>query len=124
MKKQTLVDRILAIIQGGDKKKLSKFEEKLGKYFTKQISMREDQIKGLKEKIEEADEALQESVLSVDVEKIATGEDAENYCPTYVANLNSKLEKVEDFEEQIAELEKEIARFKKLETAVYTADEK
>lgn len=124
MKKQTLVDRVLSVLQGGDKAKISRFETKLTKYFSKQISMRRDKIENLQEKIDDAKETLNEAVLNVDLDAINGADGAEGYCSVYVSNLDNKLKVIESLETEIEDLQEEIERFEKIQASVYSADEK
>lgn len=119
MQKQSLVDRILAIISGGDKAKLSRFESKLNKYLDKQISMRRESIETLREKIIDGNEAINDAVTGVDVDKIGSTDGADRYVSDYVRKVSEKLAIVENLEADIKVQEEEIARFEKLKGLIY-----
>ncbi len=119
MEKQTFVQKVLALLTGGDEAKLSRFEGKLSKYFTKQIAMRKESIENLEEKIVDAKEAVNDAVLNVNLEKINSTESSEGYCPSYVANVVAKQEIIEGFEQEIVDLKAEIVKLEKAQTAIY-----
>lgn len=123
MKKQTLASRVLAFLKGGDEAKLSRFESKLDKYFTKQIAMRKDKIETLEEKVVDATEELNETVVNVDVDRINSTEGAESYVVTYVQRVQEKQEVVDDLKAQIEDLKAEIAKFESLHDTVYSVNE-
>lgn len=120
MKKQTLTDRVLAYLQGGDKAKLSRFETKFEKYLAKQISMRQDQISNLEEKIVDAKEELNETILKVDLERINHTDSAESYVVTYLRGIQAKEAVVDGFQEQIDTLKAEIKALEKTQETVYS----
>lgn len=119
LKKPSLTDRVMALLTGGDKAKLTRFEVKLVKYFNKQIAMRKETIANLRDKIVDATEALSEAVTGVNVDSINNTDSQESYCSIYVSNLDNKLKVVEQHEASIAVQEKEIARFEKLVAVVF-----
>ena len=123
MKKQTLASRVLAFLKGGDEAKLSRFESKLDKYFTKQIAMRKDKIETLEEKVVDATEELNETVVNIDVDRINSTEGAESYVVTYVQRVQEKQEVVDDLKAQIEDLKAEIAKFESLHDTVYSVNE-
>lgn len=123
MKKQTLASRVLAFLKGGDEAKLSRFESKLDKYFTKQIAMRKDAIETLEEKVVDATEELNETVVNVDVDRINSTEGAESYVVTYVQRVQEKQEVVDGLKAQIEDLKAEIAKFESLQDTVYSVTE-
>lgn len=119
MTKKTLVERIMAILKGGDEAKLARFESKLGKYFDKQIAMRREEIETLKDKISDAEEALNDTIVNVSVESINSTDSVEGYCRTYVTSVDNKLKVIEDLEERIKAREEEITRLEKLRDRIY-----
>jgi hypothetical protein len=120
MKKSNLKDRVLAFLKGGDEAKLTRFEGKLDKHLAKQISMREDQIETLEEKIVDAKEDLNETILNVNPDSVNTTEGAESYCVTYLKQVRAKRNVILGYENQIAALQEEIAEFKADEAAIYS----
>lgn len=119
MIKQSLKDRVLAFLKGGDEAKLSRFEGKLGKYLDKQISMRKESIETLKEKIVDANEVMGEAVINVDASRIGNTDSTETYVSSYVRNISEELTIVEQLEADIKKQEEEIARFEKLREVIY-----
>jgi len=122
MKKVSLVSRALAFVQGGDEAKLTRFESKLQKFFRKQKAMREEQITNLREKIADAYETVNETVVSVAADRIKDTDSAESYCTVYVKAVEAKLDAVEALQSQIDTLEAEIAKFDKIEAAIYSVE--
>lgn len=120
MKKSNLKDRVLAFLKGGDEAKLTRFEGKLDKHLAKQISMREDQIETLEEKIVDAKEDLNETILNVNPDSVNTTEGAENYCVTYLKQVRAKRNVILGYENQITALQEEIAEFRADEAAIYS----
>lgn len=123
MKKATLASRILAFLKGGDEAKLARFESKLEKYFKKQADMRKDAIESLEEKIADAKEELNETVVNVDLERINSTDGAEGYVVTYLRAVQAKEAVVEGLQEQIDTLNKEIEAFEKTQNTVYSVSE-
>jgi TPP-dependent trihydroxycyclohexane-1,2-dione (THcHDO) dehydratase len=122
MKKVSLATRVLALLKGGDESKLIRFESKVDKFFTKQIAMRKESIANLEEKIIDAQEALNDTVVGVDIDRVNTTEGADSYVTTYVRNVQAKEEVIANFEEQIAALEAEIAKFETTQATIYSVD--
>lgn len=122
MKKQSLTDRVLAFLQGGDSAKLSRFESKLEKYFKKQVAMREEAITNLEEKIADAKEELNETVVNVDLDKINSTDSAENYVVTYLRAVQAKEAVVDGLQEQIDTLKAEIKALEKTQDTVYSVE--
>jgi hypothetical protein len=120
MKKSNLKDRVLAFLKGGDEAKLTRFEGKLDKHLAKQISMREDQIETLEEKIVDAKEDLNETILNVNPDSVNTTEGAESYCVTYLKQVRAKRNVILGYENQIAALQEEIAEYRADEVAIYS----
>lgn len=123
MKKQTLASRVLAFLKGGDEAKLSRFESKLEKYFAKQIAMRNEAISNLEEKIVDAKEELNETVVNVETERISSTDLAESYVVTYLRNVQAKEAVVDGLQEQIDTLKAEIAALEKTQGVVYSVNE-
>lgn len=123
MKKQTLASRVVAFLKGGDEAKLARFESKLEKYFKKQITMRQDSIENLEEKIKDAKEEQDEAVVNVDLNKINSTDDAESYVVGYLRGVQAKEAVVESLQEQIDELKKEIEALEKTQETVYSVNE-
>jgi hypothetical protein len=124
MKKASLVQRVLAFVNGGDEQKLVRFETKLGKYFNKQISMRKETIENLEDKINDAQEALDETVVNVNVGAINDADGAENYCEKYVQAVMTKMAIIDEYKEEIKDLNAEIEQLEAAKTAIYSVDEK
>ena len=123
MKKQTLASRVLAFLKGGDEAKLARFENKLDKYFKKQVDMRKDAISNLEEKIQDATEELHETVVNVDTDRINSTDEAEGYVVTYLRNVQAKEAVVDSLQEQIDTLNAEIKAFAKTQATVYSVEE-
>ncbi len=123
MKKQSLTERVLNFLKGGDSAKLSRFESKLDKYFTKQVAMRQESISNLEEKIVDAKEELNETVVNVDLERINSTDQAEGYVVSYLRNVQAKEAVVDGLQEQIDTLNAEIKALEKTQATVYSVTE-
>ena len=119
--KKSLATRVLAFLKGGDEAKLVRFESKLDKYFKKQISMREDEIETLTEKIVDVTERLNEVVLNVNLDRVNATEGAEGYCPTYVTGVQRQMKVIEELKEQIEAKQAEIDFFKETQAVIEKA---
>lgn len=119
MKKVTFLERVKAVLKGGDDAKLARFQSKLEKYFEKQIKARKEQIETLQDKIVDAIETLSDTIESVNLESIATTESTEAYCKTYVQKVQSALSFQTNIEEQIETLEEEIAELENLRNTIF-----
>ena|SRR6478609_9238667 len=123
MKKLTLVERALVFLKGGDESKLARFESKLGKYFKKQVAMREEAISNLEEKITDATDDLNETVVNVDLDSINSTDSAEGYVVTYLRKVQAKQAIVAGLKEQIETLQAEIDALVATEETVYSVTE-
>lgn len=108
MSKKTLTEKVLAFLKGGDEAKLTRFENKLEKYFDKQIKTRQDNISSLQDKLVDATEELDETVLNVDLDKVNKTESAEDYCSVYVRAVKEKQDVINNLNAEIEILEEEI----------------
>ena len=116
--------RVIVALKEGDESKVLRFETRLGKYFDTQVEDREKKIENLREKISDAEEALEESILKVELPRIVQIESTDSYIPNYVNNLNRALTIVEGFEDEIATVDAEIAKLKKLKALIFGEDKK
>lgn len=122
MKHQTFVQKVVAYLKGGDEAKLARFEGKVTKHLKRQISMREDEIETLKDRIEDARETMAEAVVNIDVEKINGTDASEDYAVTYVEKVAGALEVIKDLEEEVADLEDEIVLLKEVNGVIFSAE--
>ena len=119
MKKQTLSTRVLAFLKGGDEAKVSKFEAKLSKEYAAQIKAKEEAIAKLEERIEDAEEVLNETILNVDVTRINNTDSAESYVAIYMRNVRNKRNVIKEYQNDIADIQTEIDELKADQEAVY-----
>ena len=119
MKKQTLSTRVLAFLKGGDEAKVSKFEAKLSKEYAAQIKAKEEAIAKLEERIEDAEEVLNETILNVDVTRINNTDSAESYVAIYMRNVRTKRNVIKEYQNDIADIQTEIDELKADQEAVY-----
>lgn len=122
--KRTLAQKVLALIKGGDESKLIRFESKLDKQLNKQIDIRKDSIESLEEKIEDAKEALNDTILSVNFDKIQSSDNVESYCKEYIQNILAKQDIIEDFEIQLENEKHAIERLSKVKQAIDSVESK
>jgi len=119
MKKQTLSTRVLAFLKGGDEAKVSKFEAKLSKEYTAQIKAKQEAITKLEERIEDAEEVLNETILNVDTTCINNTDAAESYVAIYMRNVRKKRNIIKEYQNDIAAIQEEIEELKADQEAVY-----
>lgn len=119
MKKQTLSTRVLAFLKGGDEAKVSKFEAKLSKEYAAQIKAKEEAIAKLEERIEDAEEVLNETILNVDVTCINNTDSAESYVVIYMRKVRTKRNVIKEYQNDIADIQTEIDELKADQEAVY-----
>lgn len=122
MKQVTLVARVLAFLQGGDEAKITRFAGKQEKYLNNQITIRDNKILGLKDRITDAEEALNDAVVNIDVESIKSAEGAENYCPKYTQSIKDKLDAVNNLKQDIKDIEEQIKDLKELKEIIFPAE--
>ena len=120
MKKVSLAERILKTIKGGDEAKLIKFETKIEKYLNNQKKERVDAIDLLNDKIEDANEKLQELILndSKIIEAIKF-EGGVNYVPEYIKKISNQLEFIDELQEKLDKLNLEIERLDLIESTIF-----
>ena len=123
MKKQTLIEKALAYLKGGDEAKMSRFGSKLDKYFEKQKKVKQDKIENLVDKISDAKEELTEVVLKVDLESINKTESTESYCETYVRKVKSKMDLIDQLQAEVDALKEDINQLNALEQTIYSVAE-
>lgn len=119
MTRTGFVTRVMALLQGGDEAKISRFSSKVEKHINKQIAMRKEQIESLNEKIADAEEAFAEQVNTVDPARVGTTEGSESYASTYINSLNNSFERIEELREQVKSIEVEIERFNILSSKIF-----
>ena len=119
MKKVTFLERVKAVLKGGDDAKLARFQSKLEKYFEKQIKARKEQIETLQDKIVDAAETLSDTIESVNLESIATTESTEAYCKTYVQKVQSALVNKNNIKDEIISLKEEINELETLKNTIF-----
>ena len=119
MKKNTWLQRITAVLKGGDDAKLVRFQTKLEKYFDKQIKQREDSIETLRDKITDASDNLNDVIESVNLDRIATTEGAESYCKEYTQKVQQAAQTEKNLLDQIEVLEEEITALQELQATIF-----
>lgn len=121
---KNFVQKIMGFIKSGDEGKVIRFSNKLDKYFSVQIRLREDEIETLEEKKIDVAEVLSDSILNVDKERIQSTDDIEDYCVDYVQSNLAKLDSSDDIQEKIDELKAQIDRLKALQSAIESVEAK
>lgn len=119
MSVSTIVSKALAFLKNGEEAKMERFFSKTDKYITKQISIRKDKIETLRDKIADANETLEETILNVDLERVNKVDMVESYVPQYLAKIQSAKDTVESLESQIVELETEVSSLEEMKTLIF-----
>tara|TARA_R110000764_G_scaffold111252_6_gene197951 strand:+ start:175 stop:540 length:366 start_codon:yes stop_codon:yes gene_type:complete len=120
MSKPTLsfVDKVIAFVKGGDEAKLARFQKKYVKANLKQISIRQDEIDTIQEKLDDLAEKSAEDLIAVNFDSIATSELTEQYIEKYRIRQLNNLRATDEFDEKINELKEEIEEYKALNEQV------
>jgi hypothetical protein len=116
MKKESLLERIMKAIKGGDEAKVSRFVAKQEKYLTGQINKKFEVIENLEEKIGDQRETLNDIIEHIDVHSLQNTESIEDYCRIYTMKVQAQLEKIEAMEEQVTDVTKQIEILRKIKT--------
>lgn len=125
MKSQTLVQRWASYLKGGDEAKMARFAAKLARYIKDQISIRERKIEDLQDKLDnDIEDNLNQVIDSLDMNKLATAEQMDEYVRVYVTAVNNASIKGETIELEIANLKEEIANYNKIEKLIFAAAKK
>lgn len=120
MKKQTLKDKILAFLKGGDEAKISRFEVQIEKFIDNQIDLRHLQIADLEERLEDQEQNTQEAITNVDVNKIQTIESTKAYCEVYLKKLLDTYLEHEKTNDEIEKLQTEIMNLTDVKTKMFS----
>lgn len=118
MKKLSLKDRIIAAAKGGDEAKIAKFVTKVDKYLERQRKELFEAIEKVKDRIEDAEEALKEMVEHPDLDNLKV-EGGANYVPKYLKNIQNQLDDISMLEFEMEEIEEKLEKLTKIEEAVY-----
>lgn len=119
MQVSTIVAKAMEFLKAGEEVKMTRFFSKTEKYIQKQISMRKDRIESLRDKIADANETLEETILNVDLNSVNKVESVESYVPTYLKRITDAKSNVEQLESQISDLENEIKEFEDLKVLIF-----
>jgi len=119
IKKESFASRVLAFVKGGDEAKLSRFSVKLQKYYNNQIKARQDKIESLTDQVDDAQEALNEVILNVDLDRVNKTEGAESYCADYSRVVANAKRKVDELNTQIENLNEEITELEELQGLIF-----
>ena len=120
MKHTTLTGAVIAFLKGGDEAKLARFERNFGKFVTNQQRISTEKIDTLKDKVTDAKELLNETILNVQVDEISTTEGSQIYCAKYLSAVQSASDAVDALEREIKAEEAKLAKVKALNTLIYS----
>jgi predicted nucleic acid-binding Zn-ribbon protein len=121
---RTFVQKVLAIIKGGDEAKLIRFESRFNSHVEKQINIRKDEIKDLEDKLVDSKQDLDDAIVSVDFSEIQDTESTKRYCSEYLQSLLRKQDSITSLQDQIADKKEEIVRFESVVKAIADVDPK
>lgn len=119
MTKLSFTQKVIAFLKGGEEAKMERFSSKLSKYISKQKSMRLEKIETLRDKIADANEVLEETILNVNLDSVNKTEGVEGYIPSYLRGIQQAKGTIEAYESEIEQLESEIKEFEDLETLIF-----
>lgn len=115
---KSFVERVMEAIKGSDETKIKRFQKKALKSWDKQIRINEDENESVREKIQDLEESLSESVVNINFEQIRTSESTERYVETYTEALNAKLSRRAVLEGEIEKNNAQIKRFNELKKLI------
>jgi len=113
-----LTRMIMTMFSLGESGKLDSFFEKVVKQLTRDLEALRHNLKTrrmefthqmdlFKDKLIDANEALKNAYLKIEVEKIKTNSDQTDYIPIYLRNIGDKKRVISSIEKEIEELRKE-----------------
>lgn len=117
-KKIGFLEKVLEHLNGGEESKLKKFKKDLDRWLDKQISAIQEEIYDLENKVEEAEEKFQETLLNVSMTRVKETDSRKNYVIDYIKNLDKVLDGKSLLEEQIEESQLLLARRKDLKKVI------
>jgi hypothetical protein len=106
--KPTLLEAIMIYLKGGDEKKVLKFTQRLEKYYKSQIAIRQSTIDGLNDQLSDAEEALVDLKVNINMESISSATGLDSYCASYVQALHLQRKKIVALQNSIKEEEEGI----------------
>lgn len=118
---KTFAQKLFIYLKGGDDAKLLRFDTKLRKFLAKQQDARKDEIENLTEKLSDAKDSLNDTVLSVELDRIQNADAVESYCRDYTQKVLKSLDEIDELTEKIKTKQEEIARFDGVLEAVEAA---
>ena len=101
VEKKSFVKRVIEALSGGDEKKLSKFQKGVLTWAKDQIKEINARIEKNKERLEDSEEALEEYLLAVDLGRITTTDDRDEYVLEYVTGYDKMITEIEGLKEKI-----------------------
>lgn len=117
-KSLTLVERATLRLNITEPQKMANFVDKMNKFITKQIAAKNEQLVDAKERLVEAEEALVEYTESIDVSRCKTADSQRDYIEPYITGVQQKIQEIDECQAIIIALEKEIAKWKRVQDQV------
>lgn len=111
---QTFVERVKAFFEGGDDRKIARFQSKAVQTWQDNIDLAKREVKESKEKIEDHREALAEASINVDLERIKSVDTLDSYIASYTSRLGEIQAKIRAEEAKQKSAEERIAQFESL----------
>lgn len=107
MGKMSILEAIVAKLNGGDEAKIKQFIDKGTRIATRNIAINKDKINDLKadyaDKLDDAKLAAEEVLCTVDVDSIKTTEDRANYFVKYAGDVMRANDAIENLEKELAD---------------------
>ncbi len=119
--KPSLLESIMIHLKGGDDKKVLKFTERLEKYYKNQIAARQATIDALIDQLSDAEEALEDLKVNINMESISSATGLDSYCASYVQTLHVQRKKIDAIQARIVEEEEGIQILDDLRTFNFSA---
>ena len=106
--------KALEMVKGGDESRMKSFVKENDAALTNQILIRSAEMEGLRTQILEKDAHFVEAALKVDVTKIGSYKERQEYLKEYNKKLSDVLNEQEKLEAELNVKEKEVKRFEKI----------
>lgn len=95
------VERVINALKGGDEKKLSKFQKGVMNWAKNQIKEINSRIEKNRDRLEESEDNLDEYLLAVDLGRITTTDERDEYVLEYVSGYDQMIDDIEGLKEKI-----------------------
>ena len=108
--KKSFLERVKESLKLGDDRKLVKFQKGVVTWCKDQIKELQARIEKNAERVEDAEEAINEYLLAIDFNRIQDTDARDEYIKEYISGYDSRIDKIEELKEQISDDEARIEK--------------